>query len=195
MNTKMKIGEQMTVAILVALPFAAFARSVTVPTLPPSGFADTESVTNLAIVVSHENMGRLDVVLAANATPSNNVQIAFGVDANRNGALEPMETDAVLGWDCGAWFVRDERAEWSRRWTRAAGANNLCASLHIASQQACALDVSDGDALFSGRTPEIPPTLFNPNWNCLRVTSRGHALREESVTVSPRRNALMLQVR
>lgn len=103
------------------------ASTVAVPTLPPSEFADTESVTNLAIDVSHENMGRLDIGLAANATPSNNVQIAFGVDADGDGALEPMETEAVMGWDCGAWFVRDERTEWSRRWTRSAGTNKLCA--------------------------------------------------------------------
>ena len=91
------------------------ASTVAVPTLPPSEFADTESVTNLAIDVSHGNMGRLDIVLAANATPSNNVQIAFGVDANGNGALEPTETEAVVGWDCSAWFVRDERTVSPRR--------------------------------------------------------------------------------
>ena len=189
----MKDALMLTACVLSSGLLAASA--VTAPTLPPSEYADTESVTNIAIDVSHENMGRLDIVLAANATPSNNVQIALGVDADGDGALEPMETEVVVGWDCGVWFVRDERTEWSRRWPRAPGLRELCASLRIVSQQARALDVSDGDALFNGRTPEIPQTLFNPNWNCLRVTSRGHALREESVTVSPHRNALVLQVR
>lgn len=186
---------KLLVVLVLALPLAAFCRTLPVPALPPPEFADTEVSTNLAIDVSHENMGRIDVALVANATPSNNVQIAFGVDANQNGALEPVETEVVVGWDCGAWFVRDERAEWTRSWARNAGGRELRASLRIASRRARTLDLMDGDELFNGRTPEIPLTLFNPSWNCLRVTSRGHALREESVSVRTYRNAFVLQVR
>ena len=106
-------------AALMAFPVTALA--VTVEPLPPCEYADTEVSTNLAIDVSHENMGSLEVVLTANATSSNNVQIAFGVDADGDGALGSLEAEVVVGWDCGAWFVRDERAEWSRRWFRDAG--------------------------------------------------------------------------
>ena len=182
-------------ALFLTLPLVAFGRTQSELALPPPVFADTEVSTNLAIDVSHENMGSLEVVLTANATSSNNVQIAFGVDADGDGALGSLEAEVVVGWDCGAWFVRDERAEWSRRWSRDAGRREFRVSLRIASRQARALDLSDGEELFSGRTPEIPLTLFNPRWNCLRVTSRGHALREEFVSVRTYRNAFVLQVR
>ena len=183
-------------ALFLLLPlFALNARPLVVPTLPESDFADTESATNIVIDVSDPEWGRLDIVLAANATVSNNVQIAFGIDANEDGELCPAETDLVLGWDSGAWFIRDERAEWAERWMRESGMRELRAFVRVKSQKGRALELKDGETFFSERIPTVPATLFNPAWNLLRVTSRGHALRDELVTVSPYRYGLLLEVK
>ena len=80
----------------------------------PSGWADTESSINVA-VTNWPSLGRhIYLTLSAMATPSNNVQIAFGKDADADGDLAPEETQVTLGFDCGEWFVRDERCNPSR---------------------------------------------------------------------------------
>ena len=74
----------------------------------PSGWADTESSVNVA-VTNWPGLGRhIYLTLAAFATPSNNVQVAFGKDADADGDLAPEETMLCIGVDCGEPFARDE---------------------------------------------------------------------------------------
>ena len=40
------------------------------------------------------------------ATPSNNVEVAIGCDANGDGHLSLDESGLTVGYDCGEWFVR-----------------------------------------------------------------------------------------
>ena len=88
---------------------AAFAVETTLPTPPPSEYADTESRIDFA-VTNWPGLGRhIKLWLSAVTTPSNNVQSAFGRDANADGTLAPHEIQIVAGFDCGSWFVRDER--------------------------------------------------------------------------------------
>lgn len=177
------------------LPLVAFAQSLIVPTLPEGDFADTESSTNIVIDASDEYWGKLDILLAANATVSNNVQIAVGIDADENGVLEPMETDVVLGWDSGAWLLKDEYADWSWSCPMEPGARELVFSLRIIRHKSRALKIADGDVLFDAAVPDIPESLFNPSWNLLRVTSRGRALRDELIVVKPTSFGMVLEVR
>lgn len=92
--------------------FFAFASSAmsaeqTLPTPPPSEFADTES----AAVAVLPDRRKFSVAVDWLPTPSNCVQVAFGQDRNRDEDLEPEETDLVVGCDCGRWFMRDERTQ------------------------------------------------------------------------------------
>ena len=91
-------------AMIQFLPVAAFA--VTVEPLPPSEFADTEVSTNIAFVVERPAMTRIEFTVALDATPTNNVEVAIGTDANSDGNLAVEETAYVFGYDCGAWFCR-----------------------------------------------------------------------------------------
>ena len=74
--------------------------------LPSPVYADTETVTNVPFTASLDAAGCFRLSLSCLATPTNNVEAAFGVDRNSDGVLAPEETDCVVGWDCGAWFVR-----------------------------------------------------------------------------------------
>ena len=91
--------------------FFAFASSAmsaeqTLPTPPPSEFADRETSTTVPIPTDE---GRhLKLTLAFEPTPSNAVLVAFGRDLNGSETLEPEETELIVGCDCGAWFGRDE---------------------------------------------------------------------------------------
>ena len=97
-------------AIVVLVPFVALARTVTVSSLPPSEYADTEVSTNIAFTVERPAMTRIEFTVALDATPTNSVEVAIGSDANGDGNLSVEEAAYTFGFDCGKWFER----EWER---------------------------------------------------------------------------------
>ena len=109
MNKQNKAKIATTCVAFVLSISAVFAVETTLPIPPPSEYADTESRIDFA-VTNWPGLGRhIKLWLSAVTTPSNNVQIAFGRDANADGTLAPHEIQIVAGFDCGSWFVRDER--------------------------------------------------------------------------------------
>ena len=83
---------------------------VTVESLPPSEYADTEVSTNIAFVVDRSIMTRIEFAVALNATPTNNVEVAIGEDENGDGNLSVEEAAYTFGYDCGTWFCRERDA-------------------------------------------------------------------------------------
>ena len=75
-------------------------------TLPPVVHFDTETSTNMPFAVSTSGAGRFTLSLSCLATPSNNVEASFGCDTNLDGILDLGEMAFTIGWDCGAWFLR-----------------------------------------------------------------------------------------
>lgn len=73
--------------------------------LDPSPWADTEATTNLFFEIGESEMRNVVFSLDFEATPSNNVEVAFGKDVDGNGTLTPEEQEMTAGWDCGKWFV------------------------------------------------------------------------------------------
>ena len=100
---------------VLAMAFASClsvpAFGVTIPGLPQSAFADTEVSTNIAFVVERPAMTRIEFTVALDATPTNNVEVAIGTDANSDGNLAVEEAAYVFGYDCGAWFARSAGLE------------------------------------------------------------------------------------
>ena len=90
---------------MVFFPMAAVA--VTVTPFPPSEFADTEVSTNIAFVVERPAMTRIEFTVALDATPTNNIEVAIGTDANGDGNLSVVESAYAFGYDCGRWFKRE----------------------------------------------------------------------------------------
>ena len=92
-------------------PMSVFA--VTVSELPSAEFADTEVSTNIAFVVERPAMSRIEFTVALDATPTNNVEVAIGMDGNGDGNLSVEEAAYTFGYDCGTWFCR-ARASFQR---------------------------------------------------------------------------------
>ena len=180
-----------SIAVLIAA--SAWGRAAVPAALPPAVHADTETVTNVPFAVALDAAGRLSFDLVCRATPSNNVEVAFGRDADGNGRLDVGEEDCTVGWDCGAWFVRegadgeplaavpeqsptgDVRTLSWRRWVGADGTPSR-------------LDArADGDAVFGALADAPPAWLHSPSWNLLRLTGRGidAPLGSFSVAVTP----------
>ena len=94
--------------------FFAFASSAmsaeqTLPTPPPSEFADRE--TSTTVLIPTDEGRHLKLTLAFEPTPSNAVLVAFGRDLNGSETLEPEETEVIVGCDCGEPFVWEDEVK------------------------------------------------------------------------------------
>ena len=98
---------------------SACARQIVIPAQPVSPYADTEVSTNVVIQTGRTDVRDVKIRLQLDGTPTNNLEIAFGCDANTNGVLDVWEIETVYGWRAGRYFVENVRA-WERIETEAA---------------------------------------------------------------------------
>jgi len=79
--------------------------------LAPSPYVDTEASTNVPCVFDLGSLRTYWLTIDLVATPSNNVVVATGCDADKDGRLSFDEIGLEFGWDCGAAFVRGRGGE------------------------------------------------------------------------------------
>ena len=178
---------------LVLLPLAAAAATLDVPRLPSPVFADREVSGDATLPTGiQDDLRRFRLELSFDATPTNNVQVAFGRDAEPlDGALAAEEAAFIIGWDSGEWFLRP--AGLKERFVHAPAdgqtprQRNLRAAIRVNTQGTpTAVEFIDdaGAFAFDGLPPAPPPLWLTPDkWNLLRVTVRGVAVAEEDVKV------------
>ena len=83
--------------------FAAAPRHVS--NMPDSPYLDTEVSTNIVFKSSQNELRKIDVDMEFVGTPTNNVQVAFGHDADADGDLSDEESQLVFGWKSGRRFL------------------------------------------------------------------------------------------
>ena len=157
------------------IAFPALAARVDVPSLPPSPYADTEAVTNVAFGTGVAGDNVFALSLALDASPSNNVEAAFGCDADENGILDDSEVAFAVGWDCGEWFFRDVVADVADSCIGSCGHVSLDWRLRLDSS----LVPKDIRAHAGGMTIPFPvmETMYDQAWNMARVLcGPGHLL-------------------
>lgn len=120
-------------------------------TFPPASTnaLDAEVSVSLPLAVDARRLDRLTLELAFDVSPSNDLEIAIGEDADGDGTLGLLEADLTLGCDCGMWFA-------SRTDTGAVA--------------------HEGRAAFGERVVRswtFSKDTFGPTWNTLRLTRRG----------------------
>ena len=177
-------------AISCLIAVSSGAVTWTVAPLPASEFADTEVSTNVCLgaaveTAAGDGLGYFDVTLSLRATPTNNVEICFGCDANGDGALGRCERDFVLGWDCGAWFWRDRRANVETRFGQ-----EVCSDDRRTLRWRVDLDARrcprrfaarEGDSVLAeGRATDA---MFAALWTHGRVVARGLDAPDEAISV------------
>ena len=175
---------------LVLLPLAAAAATLDVPRLPSPVFADREVSGDATLPTGiQDDLRRFRLELSFDATPTNNVQVAFGRDAlPADGELAAEETDFIIGWDCGEWFIRPQGLRERHALPAAAtnGTHTLTAAIRVTSQGACLPPVfKDGSAAFAfpGLALSPFPGWLKPDlWTHLRVTMRGGSAANETVS-------------
>ena len=176
----------LTVLLLLATMFAEASQPVAL-SLPPVEKADAEVVTNVPLPALSRRAGRFAFSLGCRATSTNNVEIAFGADADEDGVLAPRETRLVVGWDCGSWFVQQGFAgERTTAWSPSTDGTrtldwNLALGLNAVPNR---LAVCEGTVPLDFELPSVlPGWLFDTGWNLMRLTGRGLDVQGESFSV------------
>lgn len=154
--------------------------------LPQSAFADTEATTNCPLVFDVRGIRDFAFDMTFAGTPSNNVQLAFGRDADSDDVLSAEETDMTFAWDCGEWVLRGPSGDVIR--TSAPATTNTVKDLrwNLALRRRIPrrLSVVENDEPLFADVSECPePWLFNSGWNMFRLTVRGVDAPEEAVDV------------
>ena len=186
-------------AIAAAVLFPRFAFCAVAPQLPPPAFADTEVTAHLVLNQGIPNARGLHFQLEFTGTPSNNVEIALGTDADSNGALSFDEAAIVVGWDCGRYFVErlstGERYEESNIGTNAAArVLNWNCKARRGSIRSLAAENETGTA-FVPLTAALPAWLYDLNWNLIRLTARGMDVQDERFSYEVRQTGYFIHLR
>ena len=166
------------------------------PVLPSVEHVDTEAATNVPFTAWQEHVGKFKFSLTCRTTATNNVQFAFGRDVDDDGILSLEESDRVVGWDCGKWFVQGgydaERIE------AAVGMGDrqtLAWTVRLSPRTATPVSVTatvDGSLVFGGVDAGM---LYRKNWNMFRLMGRGLADSAESPVVQILPDSLTILMR
>ena len=173
--------------LCLAFAGAASAATTTLAPLPSPEHLDMEVMTNCAMTAWTELTRKFDFTLEFNATPSNNVQIAFGTDADTNGILSAEETAMVIGWDCGNWFV--SRQQEDTRFSETNAVQTERKTLHFEMRvrddgTPRELAIKDGSAaIFQELTASRPTWIYDKAWNLIRLTARGVDAQKEQFKI------------
>ena len=157
----------------------ALAKVIPAPRLPAWETVGTEVSTNISLVTHRSDVHKFSVMMDLIGTVSNCVQMAFGMDANGDGDLELEESDLLVGWRAGLYFIEDSAA--GTRYEEpivASAATMRTFTLHVDTDpglvpRAAYASDNTGMHYFSDVLDSRPSWLFKPEWNMCKVTRRG----------------------
>ena len=191
---------RMRLRYLIFAAFFALAMPVfgiDVGKLPPPQYLDTEVTAHYGLA-GFDNAHFWGFSLHFNGTPSNNVEVAFGTDADSDGKLSLDETDMVVGWDCGSYFAENFRTcevvKESNVGTHGCS-RSLAWHYRIYGNRATLKAFSATNELgvaFAALSAAKPEWLYNGNWNLMRLTARGVDAQRESFSVDVRRKGIVI---
>lgn len=185
--------------LLMSVP-PVLAVTLDVARLPAPSFADGEVSGDASLpAVRTNDLRTFRLEMTFDATPSNNVQVAFGRD-NRpgNGKLAAEETDLIIGWDCGEWFLRPQGLRVRHTFTpgTAEGRRTLTMEIPVSllgePKSAAFRDGTSGFAFGGLALTPFPDWLRPDLWTHLRVTVRGADIPAENVSVRFMRNGAVV---
>ena len=140
-----------------------------------SPFADTEISTNVHLAVWEKDLKRFEFNLAFLATPSNNVQVSFGIDEDGDGSLSAREERLVMGWDCGEWFARFAAGSASSPSASPDAQKTLrCVFAAYSDGRVKSFSAADGETpVFDSLAASPPVGIYDARWNMARLVARG----------------------
>ena len=170
---------------------AAEAHQLKPARLAPSPFADTEVSTNVTCNLNLPSLKMYRLALGLVATPSNEVEVVIGADADRDRRLSFDEQGVVLACDGGEWILGGMRNEvWGMSeavseegWRFVAGGpdTNGVVWAHVE------VDVR--------RHKSNPPWMYSETWDLVEVTRRGVDDPQERIVFGTKTSGTLLILR
>lgn len=143
----------------------------------------------------------LDFSLAFNGTASNNVEIAFVCDADGDGKLAVHETEVIVGWRCGRYFIENFRSGETFEETNV-GTNGIARSLdwqyRVRGHKTVVKSftaTNEVGAAFLDLTATKPGWIYNGDWNLMRMAARGVDVQDERFEVDVRSKGFHINLR
>ena len=154
--------------------------------MPRCAYADTEAATNVPFAFGPQGARNFRFELSLAGTPSNNVQLAFGRDANSDGVLAADETGMTFAWDCGGWRIVN--GETGETLLSAAATTNCAKALEwdllLRRGRSQRLAVFENGVPVFAELADVPERWFHSSgWDMLRLTVRGVDAPQEDVRV------------
>ena len=170
---------------------AVEARQQNLAQLAPSQFADTEVSTNVPCALNDPALRQYEISLGLVGTPSNNVEVALGHDADGDGVLSLDEAAISLAWDCGEWIVKEEGSSFAKATEDELGNGVSLVTNESDTNGFVAAEI----AVAVSNHKSKPAWLYDRTWDLVRVTRRGVDDPEERVSLYTRVAGLMILVK
>lgn len=183
---------------LLGVGLIAQARQIQIQDLPQSNYPDTEVVTNINLHVDRFDMREMELCIQLHGTATNDLEVLFGVDANKNGVLDVSEIETSYGWRAGKYLVENVRG-WER--IEEASTNKMCRgmSLFLGTGPTGVCNrfrvTCEDRATFVGlSTKPIEPWLFRKRWDMLRIVRRGVGCANELISCEIDYNHFIMRI-
>ena len=169
--------------LLVGIDLLLSSLAKTLPQLPAPQFVDGE--VSRCYPFDQSGIGSIWIDLSASftGTASNNLEIVFGQDANHDGELSLRETDLILGWSCGRYFLeRFKACEVCEEPN--VGTNDIARTLGWNSRvrrdgRVLSLVLTNEcGAAFADVLASPPSWSHDTRWDRMRITARGEMARD-----------------
>ena len=172
-------------------------REVLLPQTPVFMHEDTESAITVQLPVLDENDREFSLAFSLVATSSNRLEVAFGVDRNRDGDLSLEESEVSIGWSCGKWFFSDRRSDVTDVTDADGGEKSFVWRLRLDGEHNAqrAIALADSQEVLADAMEKCCSSYFNPQWNMVRVTSCGVDCLSEKVKIVSIADGLLIRVR
>jgi len=179
-----------TSIIILCASLRAGATTTVITNQPPS-YTGWETAQDVPLPPRQAETRFFKAEITFTATASNNVQMAFGKDSDKDGRLPAEETSATIGWDRGAWFILSD--DLLQRFTcvpldaATATSRTLKLSVRLSTNDTpLSLTFKDGSGnplAFDG-LEGIPSWMSPKLWDMAALTARGWDARDEQATFS-----------
>ena len=193
----MKYTKILTFLFICSIFFMIEAREILLPQTPVSTYEDTESSVSVQLPFLKENDCEFSLSLSLMATASNHLEVAFGLDKNRDGDLSLDESELLIGWSCGKWFFSDRRSDVTDVTDADGGEKSFVWRLRLDGEHKAkrAIAFADSQEVLAIAMEKCCSSYFNPQWNMVRVTSCGVDSLSENVKIVSTADGLLIRVR
>ena len=193
----MKYTKILTCLFICSIFFMIEAREILLPQTPVSTYEDTESSISAQLPALDENDREFSLSLSLIATASNHLEVAFGLDKNRDGELSLDESELLIGWSCGKWFFSDRRSDVTDVTNAEGGEKSFVWRLRLDGEHKAkrAIAFADSQEVLAIAMEKCCSSYFNPQWNMVRVTSCGIDCLAEKVKIVSTADGLLIRVR